>query len=189
MEKIMKKIFALFLLSPVLAFAHPGHITEGWLAGVHHPLSGWDHMLAMVAVGLWAATFQGKARWLIPSTFVGVMIAGFVLGAQGIQIPMLEQGIAASVLVQGLAAAWLKKVPASAAMFLVGLFALFHGVAHGAEMDSHGILSYACGFVMATAALHVAGFALGSVMSRHQWVLRLTGSLIGLIGFSMLFTA
>ncbi|MCO6514715.1 MAG: HupE/UreJ family protein [Snodgrassella sp.] len=185
----MKKIFALFLLSPVLAFAHPGHLSEGWLAGVQHPFSGWDHLLAMIAVGLWAATFQGKARWLIPTTFVSVMIGGFVLGAQGIQIPMLEQGIAASVLVLGLAAAWLKKVPAGAAMFLVGLFALFHGVAHGAEMGSHGAFSYACGFVMATALLHVAGFVFGTAMSRHQWILRLTGSLIGVIGFSMLFAS
>lgn len=185
----MKKIFALFLLSPVLAFAHPGHLSEGWLAGVQHPFSGWDHLLAMIAVGLWAATFQGKARWLIPTTFVSVMIGGFVLGAQGIQIPMLEQGIAASVLVLGLAAAWLKKVPAGTAMFLVGLFALFHGVAHGAEMGSHGAFSYACGFVIATVALHIAGFALGTAMSRHQWILRLTGSLIGVIGFSMLFAS
>ncbi|MCX8749306.1 HupE/UreJ family protein [Snodgrassella sp. B3088] len=185
----MKKIFTLLLLSPVLAFAHPGHITEGWQAGALHPLSGWDHLLAMLAVGLWAATFRGKARWLIPSTFVGVMIVGFILGAHGMQIPMLEQGIAASVLVLGLAAAWLKKVPASAAMVLVGLFALFHGVAHGAEMGAHGAFSYACGFVIVTAALHAAGFGLGTALSKQQWLLRLTGSLIGLVGFGMLFTA
>ncbi|WP_367482783.1 HupE/UreJ family protein [Snodgrassella alvi] len=183
----MKKIFALLLLTPAFAFAHPGHLTEGWMAGVQHPFSGWDHLLAMVAVGLWAATFQGKARWLIPVTFVSVMTAGFVMGAQDIRMPMLEQGIAASVLVLGLAAAWLKKVPAGAAMLLVGLFALFHGIAHGAEMGSHGAFSYACGFIIATAALHAIGFALGTVMSKHQWVLRFTGSVIGLIGFGMLF--
>ena len=182
----MKKIFALSLLTPALAFAHPGHLTEGWMAGVLHPLTGWDHLLAMLAVGLWAATFQGKARWLIPVTFVSVMIAGFVMGTQGIQLPLLEQGIAASVLVLGLAAAWVKKVPVGAAMLLVGLFALFHGIAHGAEMGSHGAFSYACGFIIATAVLHASGFVLGTTMSKHQWVIRFTGSMIGLIGFGML---
>ena len=185
----MKKILALFLFTPALAFAHPGHLSEGWLAGILHPLSGWDHLLAMLAVGLWAATFQGKARWLIPVTFVAVMIVGFIAGSQGIEIPMMEQGIAASVLVLGLAAAWLKKVPVSAAMILVGLFAWFHGVAHGAEMGGHGAFSYAFGFIMATIALHASGFILGTMMNKQQWLLRLSGSLIGLIGLGMLLTA
>lgn len=185
----MKKIFILFLLIPTLSFAHPGHLSEGWMDGIYHPFSGWDHLLAMVAVGLWAATFQGKARWLIPATFIGIMVVGFVLGAQNMQIPIMEQGIAASVLVLGLAAAWLKKVPAGAAMLLVSLFALLHGVAHGTEMGSYGAFSYAFGFIVATAALHAVGFTLGKVMCTHQWVIRLTGSLIGLIGFAMLFVA
>lgn len=185
----MKKILALSLFTPALAFAHPGHLSEGWLAGILHPLSGWDHLLAMLAVGLWAVTFQGKARWLIPVTFVAVMIVGFIAGSQGIEIPMMEQGIAASVLVLGLAAAWLKKVPVTAAMILVALFACFHGVAHGAEMGEHGALSYAFGFIMATFALHASGFILGTMMNKQQWLLRLSGSLIGLIGLGMLLTA
>ncbi len=186
----MKKLLAVLLcLSPVLALAHPGHDTNGVMAGLMHPVGGWDHLLAMVAVGLWAATFSGKARWLIPTTFIGVMAAGFVLGINGIHIPMTEQSIAASVLILGLAAAWVKKMPTAAAMILVGVFALFHGLAHGAEMGAHGALGYALGFVLATAALHAAGFGLGCVSVKHAWLRRVSGSLIGLIGFGMLMGA
>ena len=108
----MKKLLATLLFAaPALALAHPGHESSGLMAGLWHPIGGWDHLLAMLAVGLWAASFSGKARWLIPASFVGVMALGFVFGANGGEMPMMEQGIAASVLVLGLAAAWAKRVP------------------------------------------------------------------------------
>ncbi|WP_066568264.1 HupE/UreJ family protein [Snodgrassella sp. CFCC 13594] len=184
-----KALSTLLLLIPTLALAHPGHGTDGLLAGLTHPITGWDHLLAMLAVGLWAASFSGKARWLVPSTFVIVMMAGFALGTNGIKIPMMEQGIAASVMIMGLAAAWIKKIPLAAAMTLVGMFALFHGMAHGAELGTHGARSFAIGFVMVTAALHAVGFALGHHMAKRPWTLHLSGSLIGLVGLGMLMGA
>ena len=178
----MNKLLALLLFSTVstAALAHPGHADSGFLSGILHPVSGLDHILAMLAVGLWAASFSGKARWLIPASFVGVMALGFVFGANGGEMPMMEQGIAASVLVLGLAAAWAKRVPVAFAALMVGGFALFHGVAHGA-------LSFTAGFMIATAALHAAGFGIGQALNKNVWLLRATGSAIGLAGLGMLF--
>ncbi len=184
----MKKLLATLLFAaPALALAHPGHESSGLLAGVWHPLGGWDHLLAMLAVGLWAASFSGKARWLIPASFVGVMALGFVFGANGGELPMMEQGIAASVLVLGLAAAWAKRLPAAFAAAMVGVFALFHGVAHGAELGTYGAAGFAVGFIAATAALHAAGFGIGSVLNKNVWLLRAAGTAIGVAGFGMLF--
>ena len=136
------------LLTPALAFAHPGHGDSGLVAGISHPIGGLDHLLAMLAVGLWAAQQQGAARWALPCTFVGTMLIGGLLGFEGLELPALESGIAASVLALGLAVA------------ATALFALFHGVAHGLELpDMSSPWAYAAGFVVATAALHAAGYA------------------------------
>ena len=185
----MNKLLALLLFSTVstAALAHPGHADSGFLSGILHPVSGLDHILAMLAVGLWAASFSGKARWLIPASFVGVMALGFVFGANGGEVPMMEQGIAASVLVLGLAAAWVKRVPVAFAALMVGGFALFHGVAHGSELGAHGALSFTAGFMIATAALHAAGFGIGQALNKNVWLLRAAGSAIGLAGLGMLF--
>ena len=184
----MKKLLATLLFAaPALALAHPGHESSGLMAGLWHPIGGWDHLLAMLAVGLWAASFSGKARWLIPASFVGVMALGFVFGANGGEVPMMEQGIAASVLVLGLAAAWVKRVPVAFAALMVGGFALFHGVAHGSELGAHGALSFTAGFMIATAALHAAGFGIGWALNKNVWLLRAAGSAIGLAGLGMLF--
>ena len=184
----MNKLLALLLFSTVstAALAHPGHADSGFLSGILHPVSGLDHILAMLAVGLWAASFSGKARWLIPASFVGVMALGFAFGANGGEMPMMEQGIAASVLVLGLAAAWAKRVPAVFAAVMVGVFALFHGVAHGAELGGYGALSFAVGFIAATAALHAAGFGIGYTLNKNVWLLRAAGTAIGLAGLGML---
>lgn len=182
----MKKTAWLFLLFPAVAMAHPGHGTAGWLAGLTHPFSGWDHLLAMLSVGLWASAFQGRARWQIPATFVALMVIGFGLGTQGVSIPMLEQGIAVSVLVLGLAAAYAKCIRPAMAMTLVGVFALFHGMAHGLEMHGHQALAFACGFVVATVILHILGLTAGTVLGKQRWLLRLSGSAIALAGFGML---
>lgn len=182
----MKKLFALIALAaPALAFAHPGHGDSGLLNGLLHPITGLDHILAMLAVGLWAASFGGKARWTVPTAFVAMMAAGFAFSAGGGEIPMMEQGIAASVLVIGLAAAWAQRIPAVAATAVVGAFALFHGVAHGAEMHGHAAW-FAFGFILSTAALHVAGFLIGTALQKNLWINRAVGTAIGAVGLSLL---
>ncbi|ROV55982.1 HupE/UreJ family protein [Neisseria chenwenguii] len=184
----MKKLLTLIALTTVstAAMAHPGHADTGLISGLAHPVSGLDHILAMLAVGLWAASFSGKARWAIPASFVAMMTLGFAFGANGGEIPMMEQGIAASVLVIGLAAAWAHRIPA-AAMAVVGVFALFHGVAHGAEMHGSSAFAYAAGFIASTIALHAAGFFTGTALSKNIWVNRVASTAIGAIGLGMMF--
>jgi urease accessory protein len=150
------------------ALAHPGHgDAGGFTHGFMHPVGGLDHVLAMIAVGLFAAHLGGRALGLVPATFVAVMAAGGALGMAGIAVPFVETGIALSVVVLGLAVALRMSVPTLAAMALVGLFAVFHGHAHGAEMpqDASGF-GYAAGFMLATALLHGAGIALGLAVAK-----------------------
>lgn len=161
--------FLLFLLVPSLAQAHPGmpgH-THGFTNGLAHPLTGLDHVCAMVAVGLWAAQRGGRALWFVPLTFVSFMMLGGILGMDGINVPYVEQGIAASVLVLGIFIAAAVRLPLVASMVIVGLFALFHGYAHGAEMpESASGFAYGIGFVVATTSLHLCGIALGITTQR-----------------------
>lgn len=154
-------VFLFAVLVPTAAFAHTGHgDTSGLVHGFMHPVGGIDHILAMVAVGVLAYVLGGRALYLVPLSFVGMMIAGFALGVAGIGLPFVELGIAVSSIVIGAAAAMGRPMPVAGAMALVGVFAVFHGHAHGAEMpaDASGI-EYAAGFVMATALLHAAGIA------------------------------
>ncbi|TLX60714.1 protein hupE [Stutzerimonas nosocomialis] len=151
---------AALLLSPALAFAHPGHDHSGVMSGLAHPVFGLDHLLAMVAVGLWAAQQTGKARWALPLTFVATMLAGGLLGFAGFEMPLMETGIAGSVLALGLLVALAVRPPLAVAAGLTALFALSHGVAHGLELpDLSSPWGYAAGFVIATAALHGLGYA------------------------------
>jgi urease accessory protein len=173
-----KQLFAtLALLAlPVAAFAHPGH-GQGLLAGASHPLSGLDHLLAMVAVGLWAAQQQGRGRWVLPCTFLGAMLLGGVLGFAGVALPGLESGIAASVLALGLAVALAVRLPLPLAMLAAAGFALCHGMAHGLELPTMASAwTYAAGFIGATALLHGAGFALA------RWMPRAAAPLVRLAG-------
>jgi len=148
------------LLSPALAFAHPGHDHAGVMSGLAHPLFGIDHLLAMLAVGLWAAQQRGAARWALPLTFVATMLFGGLLGFAGIEIPLMETGIAGSVLALGLLVALAVRPPLAIAAGLTALFAASHGVAHGLELPAlSSPWGYAAGFVAATAALHAAGYA------------------------------
>jgi urease accessory protein len=148
------------LLSPALAFAHPGHDHAGVMSGLAHPLFGLDHLLAMLAVGLWAAQQQGAARWALPLTFVTTMLVGGLLGFAGIEMPLMETGIAGSVLALGLLVALAVRPPVAIAAGLTALFAASHGVAHGLELPAlSSPWGYAAGFVAATAALHAAGYA------------------------------
>jgi len=148
------------LLSPALAIAHPGHDHAGVMSGIAHPVFGLDHLLAMLAVGLWAAQQQGSARWMLPLTFVATMLIGGLFGFTGMQLPLMETGIAGSVLALGLLVALAVRPPLAIAAGLTALFALSHGVAHGLELPAlSSPWGYAAGFVAATAALHGIGYA------------------------------
>lgn len=159
---LYNKIFSAsaLLLSPALAFAHPGHDHAGIMSGIAHPIFGLDHLLAMLAVGLWAAQQSGKARWAMPLAFVATMLFGGLLGFAGIEVPRMETGIAGSVLALGLLVALAVRPPVTVAVGLTALFALSHGVAHGLELPAlSSPWGYAAGFIAATAALHGIGYA------------------------------
>ena len=158
---LRKSMFtAALLLSPALAVAHPGHDHAGIMSGIAHPIFGLDHLLAMVAVGLWAAQQTGKARWALPLTFVATILLGGLLGFAGLEIPLMETGIAGSVLALGLLVALAVRPPLALAAGLTAVFALSHGVAHGLELPMlSSPWGYAAGFVAATAALHGIGYA------------------------------
>lgn len=177
------------LAIPGLAHAHPGHENmSGLVSGLGHPLFGLDHLLAMLAVGLWGAQLGGKARWLLPVLFVGVMLAGGSLAMLGLSVPAVEPGIIASVVVLGLFLLWARQVPLAVSAVLVSVFALFHGVAHGAEMPLEAsAMTYALGFAVATAGLHLLGLLAGAWLQQRSWpvVSRVMGAVIGAVGLSM----
>jgi urease accessory protein len=138
----------------------PGGLASGFL----HPLSGLDHLAAMVAVGLWGAQLGAPAIWILPITFPLVMAVGGVLGVLGIPLPMPEVVIALSALVLGGAVASRLRLPFVVAALVVGIFAIFHGHAHGAELPkSANALAYGVGFVVATGLLHLCGIAIGTL--------------------------
>lgn len=159
------------------------------LTGLAHPFSGLDHILAMVAVGLWAAQLGGRALWLVPLTFVLTMAAGGVLGFLGLPLPYVELGIAGSVLILGILVALASRLPLAASMMLVGIFALFHGYAHGAEMAINAsALGYSLGFMLATATLHASGIGI-ALAARQGWpaqLLRAGGAVIAVSGVWLL---
>lgn len=175
---------ALLMMAPALAFAHPGHDESGLMAGIGHPLGGMDHLLAMLAVGLWAAQQKGAARWALPVTFVGTMLLGGLLGFEGLALPGLESGIAASVFALGLAVALAVRPPLVLAVIATAAFALFHGVAHGLELpDMSSPWGYAAGFVAATAALHATGYAVVRYLpAAASPLVRVAGGLSALAG-------
>ena len=162
---MLKRIAAtasLFGMSAAPAFAHLDPAEHGsFMAGVSHPLFGIDHILAMVAVGLWASLLGGRAIWLVPTAFVGTMAVGFAAALLAWPLPFVEPVILASVVVIGLMAAVALNVPTALAMLMVGFFAFFHGHAHGGELGAAGAASFGVGFAVSTAALHAAGIALG----------------------------
>lgn len=154
------------LLLPSFAYAHVG-IGEhsGFLHGITHPASGLDHACAMLAVGLWAAQMGGRSMWAVPLTFVGVMALGGVLPMLGITLPFVEQGIVLSVLLLGVLIAASIRLPQWLSGGMVGLFALWHGYAHGVEMPVLDFgTGYVPGFMLATASLHIVGIAFGLKM-------------------------
>ena len=180
----------IFALLPATAFAHPGLVphAHGFADGVSHPFSGLDHLLAMIAVGLWASQQGARALWLWPASFVVAMIAGGVLGMSGFSLPLVEPVIAASLLVLGLMIASAINLPQNSGAVLIALFGFFHGNAHG--LDAGGTAAgYALGFTLATVTLHALGLALGIGARRAQAhpVLRLAAGFIAVTGAALLF--
>lgn len=182
---------ALFIATT--AQAHPGHdgdhgLTWDFTGGALHPLGGLDHILAMVAVGIWAAQLGGRARWAVPAAFMAAMSAGAALGAGGMTFGGIEQAIAASVLALGLLVVTATRLPLVAGMAVAAAFAIFHGVAHGAEMPANaGGLGYGAGFIAATATLHLGGVLLGTLAERApKWMRQAAGASIAIAGGWML---
>ena len=192
----MSKVLSLTLLAtlwPALAWAHTEQgRAEGLVAGLHHPISGLDHVLAMVSVGMWGAQLGAPAVWLLPVTFPMVMAFGGMLGLMGVRLPGVEVGIAVSGIILGLAVLleWRPAVRVSAVV--VGFFAIFHGHAHGSELPAGASgLHYSIGFVVATGTLHAIGIGIGVI---HRWgwgrvVLRVAGGLVAAAGAFFLWRA
>lgn len=164
----------------------------GFISGFLHPLAGPDHVVAMVAVGLWGAFLGRPALWLLPVVFPLVMAAGGAAGVLGMPLPGVEAGIALSAIALGGAVAWGWRAPLALAAVLVGAFAVFHGHAHGTELpQSADPIAYSLGFVIATGLLHLAGIAFGE-LTRWPWggkAVRGLGALIALVGAGFLARA
>ena len=178
---------AALLVGAAPAFAHLNPAEHGsMMAGLSHPLLGLDHILAMVAVGLWAAQLGGRATWAVPAAFVGTMMAGFLGGMAGLSLLFVEPTILASVVVLGLLVAASVRLPVALSATLVGVFALFHGHAHSAELGSAGALAFGAGFAVSTALLHAVGVGLGLSLGRHQAVSRLLGVGTAVAGLALM---
>jgi urease accessory protein len=196
MRNTMRRSFALVSLAAAAtagfapaAFAHVGdHSHLGLAAGFAHPFSGLDHLLAMVAVGLWASQLGGRALWLLPLTFPLVMAVGAALGIGEASLGWIELGIAASVLVLGVMIALKAQPTLAVSVPLIGLFALLHGYAHGVELPAGApALTYGAGFIAATAVLHGIGLTLGFAMIRTPvHIARAAGGAIACAGLVLL---
>lgn len=185
-------VLALFLvLLPGTASAHTEVGTiGGFLSGFKHPLTGLDHIVAMVAVGLWGAFLGGRAMWTLPVVFPMVMAVGGALGVLGMPLPGVETGIALSGIVLGLMVTFAARPPLWVASVIVGFFAIFHGHAHGIELPAAAnAMTFAIGFVVSTGLLHLAGISLG-LLVKWPWgraLVRTAGVAIAVIGFGFLF--
>ncbi|MCB1518970.1 MAG: HupE/UreJ family protein [Hyphomicrobiaceae bacterium] len=156
------------------AFAHTGHATSGLVAGLTHPMVGLDHLLAMLAVGVWAAQQPTSRAWAGPAVFVVLLAVGAGLGLAGIAVPLVEPGILASVVLFGVMIVAGRHLPAGAGLAMIGGFALLHGHAHGTEAVGT-VTSYMAGFIAASALLHVAGFAFGRSVALIRYGVPATG--------------
>lgn len=194
MNRSVSRIAALtagFLLaSAAPVFAHSeGGLGGGFISGFTHPLLGWDHVVAMVAVGLWGAFLEKPAIWILPVVFPLVMALGGSLGVVGVPLPAVEAGIAASAIVLGAMIAFALKPPLPVAALIVGAFAVFHGHAHGTELpEAANAIAYCIGFVIATGLLHLGGIAFGLLVRWPQGriAVRAAGGVIALVGVAYL---
>jgi urease accessory protein len=184
--------FLLLCGASAAAQAHAGADTlaGGFASGFLHPVLGWDHVIAMVAVGLWGAFLGAPAIWLLPVIFPTVMAFGGAVGVAGIPLPGVEVGIAASAIVLGAMIAAAARPPLALAAVIVGAFAIFHGHAHGTELpQAANALAFSAGFVIATGLLHLSGIAFGLLV---RWpvgrlAVRAGGAAIALGGCGFLF--
>lgn len=177
---------AILVASPAAAHLPPGEYGS-FMAGVTHPLFGLDHVLAMIAVGLWAAQIGGRALWQVPTAFVAAMIAGFILALAGLPLPFVEPMILASIMVLGLVVALALRPAPWVAITAVAVFALFHGHAHGGELGSAQAMQFGAGFALATAGLHAVGLIVALLFARalragSGAVLRAMGGATTLVG-------
>lgn len=183
-------LLILLLLLSNTALAHQGGVAGGFYSGFVHPVLGWDHVVAMVAVGLWGAFLGQPAIWVLPVVFPMVMAFGGAIGVIGIGIPAVETGIALSAIVLGLMVAFKARPPIWAAAVIVAAFAIFHGHAHGTELpDAANPLAYSLGFVVATGLLHLSGIAFGLLTRWPQGVMAVQGAggVISIVGCGFLF--
>jgi urease accessory protein len=174
---------------PALAHVSGTHAAAGLVAGFAHPLAGADHVMAMVAVGLWGAFLGAPAVWLLPVVFPLIMALGGAAGAAGLGLPYVEVGIALSAVVLGLMVAGAVNAPLWLAAIVVGAFAVFHGHAHGTELPGGAsALAYSAGFVVATGLLHLAGIALSTLtrLPAGIWLVRAGGAGISVAGILIL---
>nr|SPS04700.1 Hydrogenase/urease accessory protein HupE/UreJ [Candidatus Nitrotoga fabula] len=184
-------IFLILLGVSDTASAHPGHEVSGLMAGLMHPFSGMDHLLAMMAVGLWAVQNGNRQLWLLPGTFMVVMALGAMVAMAYPLLPLMESGIAASVLLLGMFTMLSLQVAARFSVAVTGLFGFFHGYAHGLEiLGDIDTGTYALGFLAATAALHFSGILIG-IAARPRFLLltRMLGAVITASGIWMLSSA
>ncbi len=183
-------LFAFLILNIGAVSAHEGGgIAGGFVSGFTHPLAGWDHVVAMVAVGLWGAFLGAPAIWILPVVFPLVMAFGGALGVIGIPLPAVETGIASSAIVLGAMVALAARPPIWVAAIIVAVFAIFHGYAHGAELPgSANPLAYSVGFVIATGMLHLSGIAFGLLVKwpAGKLAVRMGGGVIALVGVGFL---
>ena len=172
------------------AMAHTDSEVGGFISGFTHPILGWDHVIAMVAVGLWGAFLGKPAIWILPVVFPLVMAFGGALGVMGVPLPAVETGIALSGVVLGLLIAFAVRAPIWVAAVIVGIFAIFHGHAHGTELPAAANpFAYGIGFVIGTGMLHLAGIALGLLVgfAAGRVVVRAAGAGIAAVGGAFLF--
>ena len=192
MLKRIALTLAISIAATLPAFAHldPGE-HGSFAAGFSHPLFGLDHILVMIAVGLWAAQQGGRSIWLVPGAFVAAMAIGFAAAIGGLPLPFVEPVILASIVFIGVAIALALPIPATAVAAMVGFFAIFHGHAHGGELGEAGAWEFALGFILATAALHGAGIAAGLLLSRisGKVLTRIAGAATALGGLWLAFGA
>jgi urease accessory protein len=178
---------------PSTVYAHEGGNLPlgGFLSGLVHPVLGYDHLLAMLSVGILSAQIGGRAIWTVPATFVSVMALGGVLGLVDVGIKITELGIAFSLVILGSVIASERRLPIILAMIGVGFFAIFHGYAHGTEMPQTAQpVAYAFGFLTGTALIHITGVLIGDISKRYQrgpQVLRFGGGLIAMVGLLFVF--
>ena len=184
-------VVSLLCLISISAFAHDGvhYDTMGFVEGFTHPFSGLDHLLAMMAVGLWVAQNRPSALWVLPLSFPIMMIAGALLARSGVSLPMAEPGIASSLAVLGLLIAFAVKMPVWLAAAIVSVFGALHGYAHGAKMSPNASIAMAgAGFVLATLLLHGAGLSIGLFTNRARMksLIQIGGCGIALTGAYLL---